>query len=484
MTSPTYHLAKTINKIISPFIPAKFTIKSTNDFIDLLQSHEFIGNIASLDVESLFTNVPIDDTINIIINLAYNHPIIAPPKIPSNLLRELLEMCTKESPFVTPDGRIFKQIDGVAMGSPLGPTFANFYMGYLEETTFSDINKKPLIYARYVDDIFIMYSTIEQLKEIKRNFENNSILKFTIEESAENKLPFLDVLIGKEKDKFHTKVYRKNTNLGQCLNAQSECTDRYKESVIKNYIKRAYKTSSTWKDFDTELNIIKQILVNNNYKNNMIDYQINIFINKINQTKMKESNKNNILVYYKNQMNGNYKKDEKILKDIINRNVKCVQSDNKLKIIIYYKNNKTSNLVIKNNTMPKPTPLETANVVYKFTCNIQHCKAEYVGHTRLSLEKRLQAHSYNGSIKNHYKESHNSNITKEILRENTTIITKEQQPKNLAIKEALFILKLAPRVNVQFQTFNKTLQLFQLRNSHCTNNLHLSVHSPVVSHPE
>ena len=41
-------------------------------------------------------------------------------------------------------------------------------------------------------------------------------------------------------------------------------------------------------------------------------------------------------------MNGNYKKDEKILKDIINRNLKCVKPDSKLKIIIYYKNNKTS----------------------------------------------------------------------------------------------------------------------------------------------
>ena len=28
---------------------------------------------------------------------------------------------------MTPDGKFFKQIDGVAMGSPLGPTFANFY---------------------------------------------------------------------------------------------------------------------------------------------------------------------------------------------------------------------------------------------------------------------------------------------------------------------------------------------------------------------
>ena len=40
-------------------------------------------------------------------------------------------------------------------------------------------------------------------------------------------------------------------------------------------------------------------------------------------------------------MHGNYKKGEKILKDIINKNVKSVELHNKLKVIIYYKNNKT-----------------------------------------------------------------------------------------------------------------------------------------------
>ena len=169
-------------------------------------------------------------------------------------------------------------------------------------------------------------------------------------------------------------------------------------------------------------------------------------------------------------MHNNYKKDEKILKEIINRNIKCKNNSDKLKIVIYYKNNKTSNLVIKNNMMPRPTPLQSTNVVYKFVCDVQHCKAEYIGHTRLTLEKRLQSHHYQGSIKNHYKESHNMSVTKEKLIENTSILIKEYNYKNLIIKEALYILRHSSRINVQFQNFFNVLKLIQMRNHQVSGN--------------
>ena len=62
--------------------------------------------------------------------------------------------------FLTPDNRIYKQIDGVAMGSSLGPTFANFFMGYLKESTIADIT--------------IMYYYIRKTKcmERKARWEN------------------------------------------------------------------------------------------------------------------------------------------------------------------------------------------------------------------------------------------------------------------------------------------------------------------------
>ena len=75
------------------------------------------------------------------------------------------------------------------MGSRLGPTFANFYMGELETNVFSDDTIKPEIYARYVDDIFCS-CTFEHVQKVKVTFEEQSVLKFTYEKAKDDKLPF------------------------------------------------------------------------------------------------------------------------------------------------------------------------------------------------------------------------------------------------------------------------------------------------------
>ena len=468
VTSPIYQLAKTLNQIITPYIPAKYSLKSTNDFIDLLETKNFKGHIGSLDVESLFTNVPIDHTINIILEVAYNHPTITPPKLPKILLKQLLELCTKESPFTTPEGKIYVQTEGVAMGSPLGPSFANFYMGYLEEQTFTDNNNKLPIYARYVDDIFVGYNNPDDLNKLKTKFEENSILKFTIEKSTENKLPFLDVLVENCNNYFHTQVYHKPTDKGQCLNADSECPERYKISVINNYIKRAYKISKTWQDFHSEMNLIKQILVNNNYSNNIINKNIKNFIDQKHQGKILQNQDHNIKIYYKAQMHKNYKTDERILKEIIARNVKCVEKNTSLKTIIYYNSPKTSNSIIKNNSRTITPVLQTTNVVYKFTCNFQNCKSEYIGLTQLTLEKRLTAHYYKGSIKNHYQQCHNITPTKQTIYNNTKILTKERNYRSLAIKECLFILHHQSKINIQQNNYWNIMKLHQSRSNYNT----------------
>ena len=64
--------------------------------------------------------------------------------------------CVKEAPFRNINGSYYKQIDCVAIDSPLGPIFANFYMGYIKEEIFQDGKLKPYKYGRYVDDIFII----------------------------------------------------------------------------------------------------------------------------------------------------------------------------------------------------------------------------------------------------------------------------------------------------------------------------------------
>ena len=463
--TPTYNLAKTLNKIISPYVPTQYSLRSSSDFIDSLNSNKCRGTIASLDVESLFTNVPIEQTIEIIIELAYSDPNLPSPKIPREILRKLLQLCTKEAPFRSPDGKLYVQIEGVAMGSPLGPSFANFYMGYLESLAFADPENKPFIYARYMDDTFVQIKDESQLIKLRELFQNNSILKFTYEMNVNKKLPFLDVLVDCSSDKFKTQVYHKPTDQGFCLNADGECVEKYKISVITNYLNRAFKVCSNWSDFHTEVQCIKQRLVNNNYSNKMIDTQISKFLEqKLKLTEQKEK-KNPILVFYESQTHSNYKIEERTIQSIVHNNIKCLKDDDELRITFYYKNNKTSNLVMKNNLGPPVRQLEKTNVIYKFKCPMSHGQAtEYIGFSQSTLSQRLTFHRQNGSIRDHFEMYHNQKPTREQLTDNTEVIARAKDRHRLAIKEALLILKERPIINKQFDNFGNVLKLYSNRN--------------------
>ena len=84
----------------------------------------------SLDVNSLFTNIPLNETIDICINQLFENT----DTVEGFTKSELRQLClaTKESYFIF-NGLLYKQTDGVAMGSPLGPSLANAFLSYHEK---------------------------------------------------------------------------------------------------------------------------------------------------------------------------------------------------------------------------------------------------------------------------------------------------------------------------------------------------------------
>ena len=121
-------------------------------------------------------------------------------------------------PFYDIDGKMWLQVDGVTMGSPLGPTFANFFMSEVENRALENITTRPDIYARYIDDMFLLCSE-DTLETLKSEMILISGLNFTFEAGVNRKLPFLNVLVEKQEDRFRTLVYRKPTDVGACMNA-------------------------------------------------------------------------------------------------------------------------------------------------------------------------------------------------------------------------------------------------------------------------
>ena len=137
----TYETSKCLNSIIVPYMPRKFNIKSTYAILALLRSSECPRQIASLDVENLFTNVPVDEAIEIILKSVWHHGTMPAPKMSQDIIRILLKVCTTRTPFRHIDGELYIQLDGVSIGKGIGPSFADFYMCNLETEIF---NKIPL----------------------------------------------------------------------------------------------------------------------------------------------------------------------------------------------------------------------------------------------------------------------------------------------------------------------------------------------------
>ena len=81
------------------------------------------------------------------------------------------------------NGDLYIQIDGVSMGTCLGPTFAEFYMCHLENEVFAaQPSLKPSLYVRFAYDIFVVIEDVNSFEQIKQVFESQSVLPFTHEE--------------------------------------------------------------------------------------------------------------------------------------------------------------------------------------------------------------------------------------------------------------------------------------------------------------
>ena len=163
-----------------------------------------------------------------------------------------------------------------SMGSPLGPTFANYYMCYLENKLLNQSRiSNPFFYLRYVDDIFVIFNAKNHYRYFINRLEKESVLKFTHEFMENNTFNFLDIKLDFSNDgNISTSVYVKPTDKGIYANFHSHIPQQYKKSVINTLINRALKYSSSWETCHAEFNRIRQVFSNNNYPQALIDENI------------------------------------------------------------------------------------------------------------------------------------------------------------------------------------------------------------------
>ena len=119
--------------------------------------------MASFDVTSLFSNIPVDETIEIISNQLFANCMFF-EGFDRSQFTKLLSLAVKNCYFTFND-HIYQQIDGAAMGSPLCPFFANIFMFFHEKSWLYNCPSafKPLVYRRYVDDCFLLFKSSDHV---------------------------------------------------------------------------------------------------------------------------------------------------------------------------------------------------------------------------------------------------------------------------------------------------------------------------------
>ena len=148
-----YALAKWLEDKLKPLSYNKYSILAKG-----INEHDIL---VSYDVVSLFTNVPLDETIEILVNKAFKDNWFNSQynlNISRQDLTDLLNIATKDQLFQF-EGTLYEQFDGVAMGSPLGPLIANVFMCSIEEQLDLD-GKMPEFYRWYVDDTLTIMPSV------------------------------------------------------------------------------------------------------------------------------------------------------------------------------------------------------------------------------------------------------------------------------------------------------------------------------------
>ena len=72
--TPNYKLAKFLVPLLEPFSKNKYTVLNSEEFQKKIVCQDSDLFMVSLDVESLFTNIPVEETINIILDKIFTEP--------------------------------------------------------------------------------------------------------------------------------------------------------------------------------------------------------------------------------------------------------------------------------------------------------------------------------------------------------------------------------------------------------------------------
>lgn len=146
------------------------------------------------------------------------------------------------------------------MGASVSVTAANLTMEWLENRALASFSPSPRIFLRYVDDCFCVIER-SALEAFTAHLNNQSTaIQFTVEMEANQRLPFLDVLVKRTNGALSFSVYRKGTHTGRYLNFKSVHPDTHKRSVVASLLGRANRLCTNPEDLNADVKMVREDL--------------------------------------------------------------------------------------------------------------------------------------------------------------------------------------------------------------------------------
>ena len=264
-----YETAKSLASDLSPLTTNEHTINNTLDFADLLKDKTLEQDeiMVSYDVNSLFTEIPLDETIDYVIDQIYNEGKLA-PLMSKTIFKRQLERVTKGSVFSF-NNKLYKRNDGCGMGNPLSPVLANIFMCKLEEHIIP--KHSPAFYHGYVDDCLSKRkkNSPDHLLQSFNAYHPN--ITFTVEE---NPTHFLDTAFQFKDHSFSTSTYVKPGKLP--AHWKSATPVKWKRNTLWGALHRAKRLTTNW---EQDLQSVKKRFQHAGYPFNFIQKTIHEFEN-------------------------------------------------------------------------------------------------------------------------------------------------------------------------------------------------------------
>ena len=453
--TPAYNLAKFLVPVLAPLTRNEFTVSNSYEFAEEIAKLNVNDDVfmASFDVENLFTNIPLYETIDICIRLLFSTASDV-MGITSKYFKSLLEIAVTNSYFIF-NQKFYRQKEGVGMGLPLGPSFANIFMCYHEKQWLASCppDFAPIYFRRYVDDCFVLFkdrshadSFLSFLNSQHRN------IKFTMERECNDKLPFLDVLVRREGGRLHTSVYRKPSFSGLGTSFFSFVSRSLKFSSISSALFRAYRLSSTYSSLHFELEFIKRFFQGNGFPLRVINTFIRKFLDSRYTRIPKTFDVPKLQRYFVIPYFG--VESEKLKRELLDILTSFYPYLNPRIIMI---NTFSIGSFFKyKDRLPKVCQ---SSVVYQFCC--ASCGASYIGSTLRNLHSRIQQHLGKSVRTGKFLFSPDPSPIRDhslacdtlVTAENFSILGRTNFALDLRILESLHIFSKKPSLNNMISSF-------------------------------